>query len=163
MQWSIVITGNGIVATQSSATAVGIGYGLSFGARIGKIVRAAVRRYRDAMADFAVSQPIFDVAPVRAFLQRYRDQFGELPIPIMGGVLPPASLRNAEFLHNELPSIILPDWTLDRMRKASDGRAEGIKIAHEALLELRECLQGVYVMPMFGRYDSAAEVIEGIP
>jgi len=113
-------------------------------------------------ADFAVSQPIFDVAPVRSFLQRYRDQFGEVPIPIMGGVLPPASLRNAEFLHNELPSIILPDWTLERMRKAEDGRQEGIKIAREALLELREVLQGVYVMPMFGRYDSAAEVIEGI-
>ncbi len=113
-------------------------------------------------ADFAVSQPIFDVGPVRMFLQRYRDQFGEVPIPIMGGVLPPASLRNAEFLHNELPSIILPDWALDRMRKASDGRREGVKIAREALLQLRECLQGVYVMPMFGRYDSAAEVIEGV-
>ena len=113
-------------------------------------------------ADFAVSQPIFDVEPVRVFQQRYRDQFGEIPIPIMGGVLPPASLRNAEFLHNELPSIILPDWTLERMRKAEDGRKEGIKIAREALLELREFLQGVYVMPMFGRYDSAAEVIEGL-
>lgn len=113
-----------------------------------------------AGADFAVSQPIFDIAPVRSFLQRYRDQFGEVPIPIMGGVLPPASLRNAEFLHNELPSIILPEWTLERMRKASDGRKEGIKIAREALEELRELVQGVYVMPMFGRYDSAAEVIE---
>jgi methionine synthase / methylenetetrahydrofolate reductase(NADPH) len=113
-------------------------------------------------ADFAVSQPIFDVSPVRSFLQRYRDQFGEVPIPIMGGVLPPASLRNAEFLHNELPSIILPEWTLERMRKAEDGRQEGIKIAREALLELKELLQGVYVMPMFGRYDSAAEVIEGL-
>jgi methionine synthase / methylenetetrahydrofolate reductase(NADPH) len=120
------------------------------------------RKKITAGADFAVSQPIFDVAPVRAFLQRYRDQFGEVPIPIMGGVLPPASLRNAEFLHNELPSIILPDWALDRMRTASDGRKEGVKIAREALLELRKVLQGVYVMPMFGRYDSAAEVIEGM-
>ena len=113
-----------------------------------------------AGADFAVSQPIFDVAPVRLFLQRYRDQFGEAPIPIVGGVLPPASLRNAEFLHNELPSISLPDWVLDRMRKATDGRKEGIQIAREALAQLRELVQGVYVMPMFGRYDSAAEVIE---
>jgi homocysteine S-methyltransferase len=113
-----------------------------------------------AGADFAVSQPIFDVAPVEAFLQRYRDQFGDVPIPIMGGVLPPASLRNAEFLHNELPSISLPDWALDRMRKSSDGRKEGIKIAREALEQLRTLVQGVYVMPMFGRYDSAAEVIE---
>ena len=115
-----------------------------------------------AGADFAVSQPIFDVEPVRRFLRCYRERYGEIPIPIMGGVLPPASLRNAEFLHNELPSIILPDWALDRMRQASDGRREGIKIAREALLELRECLQGVYVMPMFGRYDSAAEVIDGM-
>ncbi len=115
-----------------------------------------------AGADFAVSQPIFDAEPVRIFLQRYRDQFGAIPIPIMGGVLPPASLRNAEFLHNELPGIRLPDWALDRMRQARDGRTEGIKIAQEALAQLRELLQGVYVMPMFGRYDSAAEVIDGM-
>jgi methionine synthase I (cobalamin-dependent)/5,10-methylenetetrahydrofolate reductase len=118
------------------------------------------RRKIMAGADFAVSQPIFDVAPVRLFLRRYGDTYGEIPIPMMGGVLPPASLRNAEFLHNELPSISLPDWTLDRMRKAVDGRQEGIRIAREALEQLRELVQGVYVMPMFGRYDSAAEVIE---
>jgi len=115
-----------------------------------------------AGADFAVSQPIFDVAPVRLFFQRYADQFGPVPIPIMGGVLPPASLRNAEFLHNELPSIFLPDWALERMRRAGDGRKEGVRLAQEALLQLRNLVQGVYVMPMFGRYDSAAEVIEGV-
>ena len=118
------------------------------------------RKKIKAGADFAVSQPIFDVAPVRLFLQRYCDQYGEAPIPIVGGVLPPASLRNAEFLHNELPSFSLPDWALERMRKSSDGRKEGIKIAREVLEQLRTLVQGVYVMPMFGRYDSAAEVIE---
>ncbi len=115
-----------------------------------------------AGADFAVSQPIFEAAPVREFIKRYCDQFGPIPIPIIGGVLPPASARNAEFLHNELPSIRLPDWTLERMRKASDGRKEGVKIAQEALTQLRTLVQGVYVMPMFGRFDSAAEVIEGM-
>jgi homocysteine S-methyltransferase len=74
--------------------------------------------------------------------------------------MPPASVRNAEFLHNELPGMHLPDWALDRMRKAVDGRKEGIKIVQEALLQMREWLQGVYVMPMLGRYDSAEEVIE---
>ena len=113
-------------------------------------------------ADFAVSQPVFDIEPVRLFVQRYRDQFGAIPIPMMGGVLPPGSLRNAEFLHNELPSIRLPDWALERMRQAEDGRKAGIQIAREALEQLREWVQGVYVMPMFGRYDSAAEVIEGM-
>ncbi|HEY4720315.1 MAG TPA: bifunctional homocysteine S-methyltransferase/methylenetetrahydrofolate reductase, partial [Anaerolineae bacterium] len=102
------------------------------------------------------------IQPVRLFVQRYRDRFGAIPIPMMGGVLPPGSLRNAEFLHNELPSIRLPDWALERMRTAIDGRKEGIQIAREALEQLREWVQGVYVMPMFGRYDSAAEVIEGM-
>jgi methionine synthase I (cobalamin-dependent)/5,10-methylenetetrahydrofolate reductase len=113
-----------------------------------------------AGADFAISQPVFEISCVRSFFERYHELFGRITIPIMGGVLPPASVRNAEFLHNELPGMHLPDWALDRMRKAVDGRKEGIKIAQEALLQLREWLQGVYVMPMFGRYDSAEEVIE---
>ncbi|HZY44106.1 MAG TPA: bifunctional homocysteine S-methyltransferase/methylenetetrahydrofolate reductase [Anaerolineae bacterium] len=118
------------------------------------------RRKILAGADFAISQPIFEVGCVRAFFTRYHELYGRIPIPIMGGVLPPASVRNAEFLHNELPGMHLPDWALDRMRQAVDGRQEGIKIAQEALLQLREWLQGVYVMPMLGRYDSAGEVIE---
>ena len=77
-------------------------------------------------------------------------------------MLPSASLRNAESLHSELPSIRLPDWALERMRRASEGRREGIEIAQEALEQLREWVQGVYVMPMLGRYDSAAEVIEAV-
>ncbi len=111
-------------------------------------------------ADFALTQPLFEADPARRFIERCRDQFGEIPIPIIAGVLPPASARNAEFLHNEVPGIHLPDWVLTRMRGASDERREGIRIAQEALAELQPLVQGAYVMPMFGRYDSAAEVIE---
>ena len=113
-------------------------------------------------ADFAVTQPVFDVSGAQRFMQRYADDYGEIPIPIIAGVLPPASLRNAEFLHNEVPGIALPEWVLERMRGASDERREGIRIAQEALEQLRALVQGAYVMPMLGRYDSAAEVIEAV-
>ena len=144
------------------ATAFHVGVAVSFDSLdIDREIKV-FRRKIAAGADFAISQPVFEVEPVRTFFQRYRDQYGDIPIPIMGGVLPPASVRNAEFLHNELPGIHLPDWALDRMRRSADGRQEGIKIAREALEQLREFVQGVYVMPMFGRYDSAAEVIEAV-
>lgn len=111
-------------------------------------------------ADFAVTQPVFDMSGAQRFIQRYCDEYGDISIPIIAGVLPPASTRNAEFLHNEVPGIHLPDWVLERMRGASDERREGIRIAQEALEQLRSLVQGAYVMPMLGRYDSAAEVIE---
>jgi homocysteine S-methyltransferase len=111
-------------------------------------------------ADFVVTQPVFDADDARRFLARYRDRYGDAPIPIIAGVLPPASLRNAEFLHNEVPGIALPDWVLDRMRGAPNERREGIRIAQEALEQLYPLVQGAYVMPMLGRFDSAAEVIE---
>ena len=111
-------------------------------------------------ADFIVTQPVFDVEAARRFIARYRELFGAISIPIIAGVLPPAGLRNAEFLHNEVPGIHLPDWVLDRMRGASDGQREGVRIAQEVLAQLRSLVQGVYVMPMLGHYDSAAEVVE---
>jgi len=111
-------------------------------------------------ANFALTQPLFDAEPMRRFIERYRDQYDEVPIPIIAGVLPPASARNAEFLHNELPGIHLPDAVLKRIRSSHDERLEGVRIAQEALEQLRPMVQGIYVMPMFGRYDSAADVVE---
>ncbi|HEY4690199.1 MAG TPA: bifunctional homocysteine S-methyltransferase/methylenetetrahydrofolate reductase [Anaerolineae bacterium] len=137
-----------------------VGVALNFGAPdIDREIRL-LRKKIACGADFVVTQPVFDVDVARRFLTRYRDQFGEVPIPIIAGVLPPASLRNAEFLHNEVPGIYVPGWVLDRMRGVADERREGVRIAQEALLELRPLVQGVYVMPMLGRYDAAAEVVE---
>ena len=119
-----------------------------------------LRKKIECGADFVLTQPLFDVDPARRFIERYRDRFGQIPIPIIAGVLPPANTRNAEFLHNEVPGIHLPAWVLVRMRGAPDERREGIRIAQEALEQLQPLVQGVYVMPMLGRYDSAAEVIE---
>ncbi len=137
-----------------------VGVALSFHAPDIEREMRVLRKKIASGADFVVTQPVFDVETARRFLERYRDRYGEIPIPIVAGVLPPASLRNAQFLHNEVPGIRLPDWVLERMRGASDERREGIRIAQEALDQLQPLVQGVYVMPMLGRFDSAAEVIE---
>ena len=79
----------------------------------------------------------------------------------MIGILPLQSSKHAEFLHNEVPGITLTDGARDRMRRAGpDGRREGVRMAQELLADLRPHAQGVYLMPSFGRYEVAAEVLE---
>ena len=80
---------------------------------------------------------------------------------MLAGILPLQSSRHAEFLHNEVPGITLSDAARERMRRAGpEGRREGVKMAQELLLELQPLVQGVYLMPSFGRYEVAAEVLE---
>ena len=121
-----------------------------------------VRRLRekiDAGADFVMTQPIFDVDVWTNFLKLYG--VDRLPIPVMIGILPLQSSRHAEFLHNEVPGITLSDNARERMRKAgSEGRKEGIKMGQELLQALEPHAEGVYLMPSFGRYEVAAEVIQ---
>lgn len=120
-----------------------------------------VRRLREKIqsgADFVMTQPIFDVNVWTNFLKLYG--VDRLPIPVMIGILPLQSSRHAEFLHNEVPGITLTDDARERMRKAgNDGRKEGIRMGQELLQELRPHAEGVYLMPSFGRYEVAAEVI----
>ncbi len=112
----------------------------------------------DAGAQFVMTQPIFDVAVWQRFLDHYGE---EIPVPVMIGILPLQSSRHAEFLHNEVPGITLSELARERMRKAgADGRQEGVKMAQELLAELRPYARGVYLMPSFGRYEVAAEVLE---
>ena len=111
-----------------------------------------------AGADFVMTQPIFDSRVWTDFL----DVFGaeKLPLPVMIGILPLQSSKHAEFLHNEVPGITLTDDARDRMRRAgANGRREGIKMAQELLGTLQPYAEGVYLMPSFGRYEVAAEVI----
>jgi homocysteine S-methyltransferase len=112
-----------------------------------------------AGAQLVMTQPIYDPAVWCRFLE----VFGEprLPVPVLVGILPLQSSRHAEFLHNEVPGITLTEEARERMRRAgADGRREGIAMARELLLALRSMVQGVYLMPSFGRYEVAAEVIE---
>jgi homocysteine S-methyltransferase len=109
-------------------------------------------------ADFVMTQPIFDVRVWTDFLALLGEP---IPVPVLVGILPLQSSRHAEFLHNEVPGITLTDHARDRMRLAgADGRREGVKMAQELLAALEEHAQGVYIMPSFGRYEVAAEVLE---
>jgi len=114
-------------------------------------------------AHFTMTQPIYDPQLWRNFLAIYEERYGDFPVPVLIGVLPLQSHRHASFLHNEVPGITLSEEALERMRKAgANGRQEGVKMAQELLLELKELphVQGVYLMPSFGRYELACQVLE---
>jgi homocysteine S-methyltransferase len=118
-----------------------------------------LRAKLEAGAHLVMTQPIYD----SAVWQRFLAVFGveRLPVPVLAGILPLQSSKHAEFLHNEVPGITLSDEARRRMRLAgADGRREGVKMAQELLRELRPLVQGVYLMPSFGRYEVAAEVLD---
>jgi homocysteine S-methyltransferase len=114
-------------------------------------------------AHFTMTQPIFDASLWCSFLKAYEDTYGDFPVPVLIGVLPLQGHKHATFLHNEVPGISLTDVVLERMRRAgANGRQEGVKMAQELLLELKELphVQGVYLMPSFGRYELACQVLD---
>ncbi|MDP9297226.1 MAG: bifunctional homocysteine S-methyltransferase/methylenetetrahydrofolate reductase [Actinomycetota bacterium] len=122
-----------------------------------------LKRKVDAGAAFLLTQPVYDVAAIEWLRAAYEREHGaELRVPVLAGVLPLVTSRHAEFLHNEVPGISVPDDARDRMRKAGeDAWREGLAMAGELVTGLREIgTGGVYVMPQFGRYDLAAEVVE---
>ena len=113
-------------------------------------------------ADFALTQPIFDSAAARAFIARYEETYQEPILPIVAGIKPLFNGRNAEFLHNEVPGVIIPPDLRQRMKDAADPQQEGVRIAQEILLAMRPVAQGVYIMPAFGRYDLVADVLDAL-
>ncbi len=117
-----------------------------------------------AGADFALTQPVYAVGAARAFLRRYEDTFGgPLALPVLVGVLPLYNTRHANFLHNEVPGITIPEALRERMAKAGPaGAQEGVSIAVELLTELRDVVHGAYLMPPFGRYEMAAEILDSV-
>jgi homocysteine S-methyltransferase len=124
-----------------------------------------IRRFEwkvEAGAEFAITQPVFDVAQLEHFLARV----SHVRIPVIAGIWPLVSARNAEFLANEVPGVVVPPEIIDRMRAAnniSKDRAvqEGIAIAREMLARVRESVQGVQVSAPFGKVELALEVIGG--
>jgi methionine synthase / methylenetetrahydrofolate reductase(NADPH) len=108
--------------------------------------------------DLVMTQPVFDFKTWTDFLRIYERKHGPIRIPVLLGVLPLQSTRHAEFLHNEVPGIRLTESARERMRLAGNqGRVEGIKLAQELILEARDSVHGIYIMPSFGRYEVAAE------
>jgi homocysteine S-methyltransferase len=113
----------------------------------------------EAGAEYAITQAVFDLRLLEEFLERVKDH----RIPIIAGIWPLTSLRNAEYMKNDL-RIAMPEEIMLRMAQADTpeaARAEGIKIAQEMVEAVRPYVQGVQVSAPYGRYDVAAEVIAG--
>ena len=119
-----------------------------------------VRRFAfkvEAGAEFAITQPVFDLRVLEEFLRRVE----EFRVPVIAGIWPLTSLRNAEFMKNDL-RVSMPDAIMARMAAVTNpeaARAEGVKIAQEMLAEARPMVQGVQVSAPFGRYGVAADVL----
>lgn len=115
---------------------------------------------RDAGAHLVMTQPVYDPYKVERFL----DDVAGLGLPVLLGLCPLASARNARFLHENVPGMQVPGYILERMEQADargEGQAEGVRIAREALEGVRHRIQGAYIMPPFGRYRVAMQVLEG--
>jgi homocysteine S-methyltransferase len=124
-------------------------------------------RYKvEAGAEYAITQPVFDAAQLERFLGDVDRDLGSDRPPIVAGIWPLVSARNAEFLANEVPGVTVPDAVLDRMRRANarskeHAVAEGMAIAREMLDRVQPIVQGVQVSAPFGRAELALEVLAG--
>jgi homocysteine S-methyltransferase len=117
----------------------------------------------EAGAQYAITQPVFDSDQLREFLRRIE----HVRIPVVAGIWPLVSYRNAEFLHNEVPGVRVTPSIMERMRIASDrgkeeARDEGLRIARELLLDVRDLLQGVQVSAPFNNVRYALEVFDAL-
>ena len=123
-----------------------------------EIARLEVKKR--AGAELVMTQPVYDPATLEKFLR----DIEPLKLPVLVGILPLASHRNAEFLHNEVPGMRVPDEVRERMRKAgggANGRKEGVAIAREMLAAVRDRVAGAYIMPPLEKYELALEVVDG--
>jgi methionine synthase / methylenetetrahydrofolate reductase(NADPH) len=111
-------------------------------------------------ADFVLTQPVFNPAEARAFVERCHAEIGDDMVPVLAGIQPLFNSNNAEFLHHEVPGISISTSHRERMQRAGDPQHEGVCIAQEILEEIRPHVQGVYLIPQFGRYDLAADVLD---
>jgi methionine synthase / methylenetetrahydrofolate reductase (NADH) len=122
-----------------------------------------IRRFEykvEAGAEYAVTQPVFDLSLLENFLRRIAHH----KIPVLAGIWPLVSVRNAEFMKNEL-RVSVPDAILERMAKAQTpeaAREEGIAIAREMLIAVRGMVQGAQISAPQGRYTSAVDVLEAL-
>jgi homocysteine S-methyltransferase len=113
----------------------------------------------EAGAEYAITQPVFDVSQ----LERFLGEIDHVRIPIIAGIWPLVSVRNAEFLANEVPGVVVPDAVITRMRRANEKSkehavAEGIAIAREMLSCVKSAVQGVQVSAPFGKVELALQV-----
>ncbi len=118
-----------------------------------------LERKINAGASYIMTQPVYDPAVLDRFLTDI-EGFG---VPVLVGLVPLASHRNAEFLHNEIPGMQIPAAIRARMESVGSGpdaRSEGVRIAQEMLLAVKDRVRGAYIMPPFGRYEAAIEILQ---
>ncbi len=122
-----------------------------------KVMRRKIR----AGVDFFLTQPVYDPATAHLLLEQYEAQHGALNVPVLVGILPLYGVRHARFLHNEVPGITIAPEVFARLEAAGkDAPHEGVRIALELVEQLRGWANGIYIMPAFGRYDLASEIVE---
>ncbi len=115
----------------------------------------------EAGAEYAITQPIFDVQAFQRFLEKAEGH----RIPFLAGIWPLTSYRNAEFMNNEVPGVEIPDHIMQRMLEADQagrGTQEGVKIAQEMVQQLRADVQGIQVSAPFGKIELALEVVDAL-
>ena len=118
-----------------------------------------------AGADLVMTQPLYGLEQVEAMFQEARRRFGDggVPVPLLLGILPLQSTRHAEFLHNEVPGITIPDETRAAMQAAGERGAEvGLEQSLALLEQVGDAVAGTYIMPSFGRYEQCAELVRRI-
>ena len=118
------------------------------------------RQKAQAGTEYFITQPVWDADG----LERFLDELQKLNVPVLLGVWPLASYRNALFLSQEVPGVVIPDAVLKRMEAISDkeeGRREGIRQAREIIARFRNRVAGIQVSPPFGNVKTALEVVEG--
>ncbi len=142
------------------------GFLIGIGANPGAIdLDLEIRRFEwkvDAGAEFAITQPVFDIG----LLERFLSRIAHVKIPVLAGIWPLTSLKNAEFMNNEVPGASVPEPILARMRAAPTveaQREEGIRIAREALQQVMPMVQGVQVSVPMGKVESVLRVLEILP
>ena len=124
-----------------------------------------LHRKAKAGADFFLTQPVYHPDDGPLLLEKYEAKYGKLEKPVLVGILPLVSIRHANFLHNEVPGIFIPDEMRKRIEAAGDaerGTRVGVEVAVELIDQLKAWAGGVYLMPQFHKFDMVAEIIEKV-
>lgn len=145
----------------SDSTSFFIGCALNLGAKDQEREIRVLNKKIQSGAKFALTQPVYDAKIVDTFRAAYAEHHGVLDIPILIGLLPLLSSRHASFLHDEVPGIDIPNSLFKRMESSGQAaREQGLRFTLNLLDELEGKIQGAYLLPAFGHYDVAAEIIE---
>ncbi len=149
------IAGNSI----GSPTRLSIGCALNPTAENRRQEMERLAKKLEAGAHFVMTQPVYQRSDLTDFL----DEFAECPVPILVGIMPLHSFKHAQYLHNEVPGISIPEPVRNAMEKAGEQGAQvGLELAEELLEDVRSICSGVYLVPSFGRYDDMCTLVERV-